>query len=755
MTHLGTSVLRREDERLLRGAGGYLDDLDVPGLTHLAVVRSPLAHGRITSIDADEARAAPGVRLVLTASDLEGVLATPRPNADRRVPPRPPLVADTVRMVGDPVAAVVADTAVAARDAAELIWVDYDPLPAVVDPAGALEAPPIYPEYGDNLAFERAGGDPGDVDAAAVRLGDEAVVISGTVDHPRVVPAPLETRGAIASWDGGRLTLHLPTQAPALMLDELEWVLGIDRSAIRIIVPDIGGAFGSKFDLAEEELLTIEAARRVGAPVKWVEGRREHLQAIGHGRGQVHHYRVVADRAGRVHALWVDSLVDVGARKRYITGAPFTPRMGTGNYDIATYAWRQRGAFTTLAPTGIYRGAGRPEATLTIERALDRVAAATGLDPAEVRRRNFATGFPYDTPGGVTYDSGDYEATLDTLLRVADYDGLRAWQAEARAAGRLVGIGLAMFVEATGFEKYENGRVKVEADGAVRAMSGTLDHGQGHYTTFAQVAADELGLTPDRITVVQGDTDLIGYGSGTSGSRSAAHGGSSVRGAAQAVAAKAARIAAHLLEADPADIELADGELRVRGAPGAAVSWEEVAAAAHDPARLPAGEQPGLDEEVRWDSGGLNYPFGAHLAVVEVERETGVPSLLQAWAVDDAGTIINPMIAYGQRHGGMAQGIGQALTEQVHYDADGNLLTSSLMDYVLPAAAQLPRFRLAETYTPSPHNPLGVKGIAEAGAVGIPAAVVNAAVDALAPLGVDHLDLPLRAETLWQLIQQA
>ncbi len=748
-TYVGQSVLRVEDEPLLRGAGRYLDDLKLAGTQHLAVVRSPLAHARVLSVDSSEAEAAPGVSLVLTGADLAGMIAPPKPREDRRIPPRPLLATDVVRMVGDPVAVVVADDPARARDAADLVFVDYEPLEVVSDPETALDRPPIYPEYGDNVAFDRSHGSKDDVDAC-----DAAIVVEGVVQHPRVVPAPLEPRGALATWQDDDLTLYLGTQAPALMADELAWVLDLPKDRIRIIVPDMGGAFGSKFDLAEEELLVVEAARRAGTPVKWVETRREHFMAIGHGRAQRHAYKAAADADGRLLGLWIESLVDMGARKRYIAGPPYTPRIGTGNYAVPTYSWRQYGVFTNRAPQGIYRGAGRPEATLTVERIMDRIAGAAGIDPAEVRRRNFVTEFPYESPGGAVFDSGDYHRALDVLLEAADYDGLRARQVELRDQGRLPGIGLCAYVEATAFERFGRAIVDADASGRVRVRVGTLDHGQGHRTTFAQIAADILGLDPADIVVSQGDTTDIPFGFGTSGSRSVAHGGGAVQGGASVVADKVARIVAHLLEADPADIVLARGRVDVAGAPGSGMSWAEAAAAAHDPDRLPPGEEPGLSVDHRFDSGGITFPFGMHLAVVDVDADTGIVALEQVWAVDDCGVVVNPMLAAGQRHGGLAQGLGQALTEEVLYDEDGNLVTSTFLDYLLPSATQVPAFELLGTVTPSSQNPLGAKGVAESGAIGLPPAIVNAVVDALAPLGVNHLDLPLRPERVWRAMQR-
>ncbi len=748
---MGARVQRREDPALVQGTATFLDDVQPGGTLYLALVRSPLAHAHLGEIDAAEAREAPGVHLVLTPPDVAEVKMTPRPDQEMRIPPRHPLVQDRVRMPGDPVAAVVAESWSAARDAADLIFVDYDPLPVVGDPEEALEADPLYDEFGDNLAYERSRGDR---QAMESLQGD--IVLEGTVEHPRLVPNPLEARGCVAVWNGDQLTLYLSSQAPHLMADELAWALDLPLHQVRVVTPFVGGAFGCKFDLAEEEMLAVVAARRLQRPIKWIETRREHFLAIGHGRAQRHHYRVVADREGKVLGLWVDSLVDVGARRRYISGPPVTPRMGTGNYHIEHYAWRQRGVFTNRAPMGIYRGAGRPEAILTLERVMDRLARAAGLDPAEVRRRNFISRdqFPYRSAGGYTYDSGDYQAALDKLLEVADYPGLRRRQEEMREQGRYFGIGMAAYVEVCGFDHWEAGRVRVHSDGSVSASVGTLDQGQGHRTAFAQVVAEVLGVPPGEVAIEQGDTASAPYGFGTSGSRSVALGGSAVQGAARKVADKAVRIAAHLLEAAPSDLRLAEQRIEVKGSPGVGVSWHEVVQAAYDGRRLPEGEEPGLEEEHRFRSGGLLFPFGVDLAMVEVDPETGGVVLEALWAVDDFGRVVNPMLADGQRHGGLAQGIGQALWEGVVYDEDGNLVTSSLVDYLLPAAGQLPSFQLEATFTPSPHNPLGAKGVGEAGTIGSTAAILNAVVDALAPLGIEDLDIPLRPEKVWRAVRR-
>ncbi|MDH3190412.1 MAG: molybdopterin-dependent oxidoreductase, partial [Acidimicrobiia bacterium] len=496
----------------------------------------------------------------------------------------------------------------------------------------------------------------------------------------------------------------------------------------------------------EEEYLTVIAARMTGRPVKWIEGRREHLLTIGHGRAQRHKWEVVARSDGKIEGLWVDSLVDLGCRHRYLSFITVTPRIATGNYDIGTYGWTQKGVWTNRAPRGIYRGAGRPEATLTVERVLDAVAQAAGLDVAEVRRRNFIQPdqFPYRSRAGYTFDTGDYEATLDKLLEVADYEGLRAQQAAARAEGRLVGLGLAAYVEVCGFEDWGAARIQVQADGSVSVFVETLDQGQGHRTSYAQLVADQLGLPIELVKIEQGDSATSPYGWGTSGSRSLAQGGSASFATAGKVAAKAKKIAAHLLEAAEADIELSGSTATVRGT-DVSVSWSEIVSAAMS-GNVPDGVTPGLDEEMHLKSGGLNFPYGIHLALVEVDRETGAPTLQRMWAVDDAGNIVNPMLADGQRHGGLAQGIGQALWEQAKYDADGNLVTSSFVDYLIPTAASLPSFDLGGTVTPTPTNPLGAKGIGEAGAIGSTPAVLSAVCDALE---VVDLQVPLTPEQIW------
>lgn len=742
---IGAPVQRREDPALITGTARFVDDIVPSGTLHLAIVRSPFAHADITGIDADAAQELDGVHLVLLPEDVADVAMPPAPNPGRNVPRRYPLVQGRALMPGDPVAAVVADTAAIARDAADLIVADFKPLDIVGDVDQAMDAPPIHPDQDSNIAFDRSKGDRDAFDAL------EGQRLSGLVDHPRVVPAPMETRAVLAEWKEGGLTVHLSSQGPQLMQEQLAADFDLPQSLVRVITPFVGGGFGCKFDLAEEEYLAIVAAQRTGRPVKWTETRREHLLTIGHGRAQRHRWEAVADEDGRIKGLWVDSLLDLGCRHRYLSFISVTPKMGVGNYDIGVYGWRQRGVWTNRAPRGIYRGAGRPEATLTVERVVEAIAAATGVDVAEVRRRNFIQPdqFPYQTPaGGYEYDNGNYEATLDKLLEVSDYEGLRREQKEAREAGRIFGIGLASYVEVCGFEDWGAARAQVHIDGSVSVYVETLDQGQGHRTSFAQLAAEQLGLPVEMVKIEQGDSATSPYGWGTSGSRSLAQGGAASDAVASKVAAKARKIAGHLLEASAEDIVLGGGKAGVAGT-DVSVTWERLVAAALY-GNVPNGVTPGLDEEVHLKSGGLNYPYGMHLAVVEIDRETGALSLDRMWAVDDAGNIINPMLAEGQRHGGLAQGVGQALMEAAIYDEDGNLVTSSFMDYLIPTSESLPSFKLDSTVTPTPTNPLGAKGIGEAGAIGSTPAVLNAVSDALDGA---EIQIPLTAEKIWQTLQ--
>lgn len=746
---IGAPVQRREDPALITGNARYVDDISPAGTLHLAIVRSPFAHAEVTGIDTEAAADMPGVWVVITPDDVADVAMPPTPNPGRNVPRRYPLVQGRALMPGDPVVAVIADSPAAARDAADLVFVDYEPLDVVGDVEAAMTARPIHEGMESNVAYDRSKGD-----RMAFDQVEGPIRLSGVIEHPRVAPAPMENRVVLAEWKEDGLTVHLSSQAPHLMQAQIAEDFGMSQTAVRVVTPFVGGGFGCKFDLGEEDYLAIIGARLTGRPVKWAETRREHLLTIGHGRAQRHRYEVVADGDGRIKALWVDSLIDLGCRHRYISFMEITPRMGTGNYHIPVYGWRMRGVWTNRAPRGIYRGAGRPEATLTVERVIEAVARATGIDPAEVRRRNFIQPgqFPYHSSGGAgaggyKYDTGEYEKTLDKLLEVADYTGLRAEQEAARAEGRLFGIGLAAYVEVCGFENWGAARIQVHADGSVTVFVETLDQGQGHRTSFAQLVASVLGLDVGQVRIEQGDSSSSPYGWGTSGSRSIAQGGTASHAAAQKVGEKARKIAGHLLEASGDDIVLAGQKATVAGT-DISVTWQEVVTAAVN-GNVPEGLTPGLDEEIHFRSGGLNFPYGMHLAVVEIDPDSGSTRLDRMWAVDDAGNIINPMLADGQRHGGLAQGIGQAMWEQVVYDADGNLVTSSFMDYLVPTAASLPAFGLEATVTPTPTNPLGAKGIGEAGAIGSTPAVLNAVADALD--GAD-VQIPVTPEQVWRII---
>jgi carbon-monoxide dehydrogenase large subunit len=742
---LGAAVQRREDPALIRGTARFVDDISPSGTLHLAIVRSPFPHARITAIDVESAREVKGLRAIITPDDVADVRMPPVPNPERNIPRRFPLVQGKALMPGDPIVAVVAETAAAARDAADLVFVDYETLDVVGDVEQAIDAPPIHDGFESNIAYDRGRGDRAEFDALP-----GPVKLAGVVEHPRVVPAPMEPRAILAEWKEDGLTVYLSSQAPQLMHKEFATSFALPQSAVRVITPFVGGGFGCKFDLAEEEYLAVIAARLTGRPVKWIETRREHMLTIGHGRAQRHKWEVAADEDGKIQGLWVDSLIDIGCRHRYLSFLTVTARMGTGNYDIGVYGWTQKGVWTNRAPRGIYRGAGRPEATLTVERVIDAVAKATEVDPAEVRRRNFIQPgqFPYRARAGYTYDTGDYEETLDKLLDFVDYPALRAAQAEARAEGRLVGLGLGAYVEVCGFEDWGAARIQVHADGSVSAYVETLDQGQGHRTSFAQLVADRLGIPVDEVKIEQGDSATSPYGWGTSGSRSLAQGGSASFAAAEQVADKAKKIAAHLLEASASDIELSGSRATVVGT-DVSVAWTDIVNAAMA-GNVPEGVTPGLDEEIHLKSGGLNFPYGVHLALVEIDRETGAPALQRMWAVDDAGNIVNPMLAEGQRHGGLAQGVGQALWEEARYDEDGNLVSSSFIDYLIPSAMTLPMFELESTVTPTPTNPLGAKGIGEAGAIGSTPAVLNAICDAL---GTDDIQIPLTPEKIWSKIR--
>jgi len=753
--HVGRPLKRLEDPRLVTGADPYVDDVRLDGALTMAVVRSPHAHAGIRGIDVRAARAMPGVAAVLTGADLEaeiGVLHSPLPDAafdtvnrqGHRV-----LAVERVRYVGEPVAVVVADTPAAAADAAAAVAVDYDPLPAVVDAVAALAAgsPLLYPESGSNAAI-RVRREKGDVDGAFARA---PVVVEAALTSQRVIPLAMEPRACRAAWDAsaGRLTVWGDTQVPHRMRDQLAARLGLDPSRVRVITARVGGGFGAKVPVYQEDTLVAFLARRLGRPVRWAASRREDVQATGHGRDMRCTLRLAADGTGRILALDARVVGNVGFCMYHV--GPLLPvlcgQMITGCYDVQVGRVDVVAAYTNTMGTVPYRGAGRPEAAYFIERAMDLLAARLGLDPAEVRKRNFIPpdAFPYTTLMGLSYDSGDYARTLDHALARAGYPALRREQEAARREGRHVGVGVACYVEICGFEDDEVSDVEVDAEGRVTVLTGTASHGQGHETAYAQLVADELQVPHEMVTVVHGDTGRVRAGVGTFGSRSIARGGMHALGNARLVRDKAREIAARLLEAAAGDVVLEDGAFRVRGVPGREVTWREVARAADGALRS--------REDLR--GAGTLFPFGAHVAVVEVDPETGKVALRRYVSVDDSGLLVNPLLAQGQVHGGLAQGIGQALLEGAVYDEEGQLLTATLMDYALPKSDDLIAFDNDHTRTPSPRTALGVKGIGESATIGSTPAVANAVMDALGPLGVRHLDLPLAPARVWQAVRAA
>ena len=773
---VGRRVKRREDPRLIQGRGTYVDDVTIAGMQHLAFKRSDVAHGRIRSIDTRAAAAIDGVEAVFTGAQVAEFLGpmpvgTPFPSPEHRA-----VAVDAVRFVGDPVAVVVACDRYVARDAADAVEVDYDPLPAVVDPEAAMTGRPaaLHADYPDNVALGplpagTGAGRRGEVDDSAVEAAFAAaeVTISQRMVNQRLAPSAIEARGVVAHYEPGKesLTIWSSTQNPHVLRTFVARLTGLGQDRVRAIAPEVGGGFGAKINVYGEEYVAAALSKRLGLPVKWVEDRSEAFLATIHGRGLIAYVDLAARRDGMVLGLKLRIIADVGAYNMLLTAGVPTNSMTMAN---ATYAFPAIRAtltevFTNKTPTDAYRGAGRPEAAYFVERAMDMLAREIGMDPAELRRKNFIRPeqFPYRTEMGGTYDSGDYEKALDRALELAGWEALKAERAAARADGRVVGIGLSMYVEICGMGPsssvppggWEHSQVTVERDGRISATTGASPHGQGNETTFAQMLADQFGVPIEHVTIHHGDTAVVKQGIGTFGSRSQAVGGAALHLAGTKVKTKMAKFAAALLEAHEEDLVFENGAIFVKGAPASAKPFAEVAAWAYKPAKLPEGLSPGLSDEAFFEPGNNTYPFGCHIAMLEIDRETGEPRLLKMVAVDDAGNLINPLIVEGQIHGGLAQGIGQALIEEVAYGADGQPLTASFMDYALPRASDFPRFELGATVTPTPVNPLGAKGVGEAGTIGSTPCIVNAAVDALSPFGVRHVDMLLRPEKLWRLMQ--
>jgi aerobic carbon-monoxide dehydrogenase large subunit len=750
MSILGNRVLRKEDPKFLTVGGSYVGDLRLEGAASVTYVRSTMAHGTIVELDLEEARRAPGVIDVVGASDIElgpVPLAMPLLNAEMT---RPWLADGLVRFVGEPVVAIVSETPEAGADAAEKVFVDYEPLPLVLDPEQSLEADTLlHPKAGTNSAFDMVLG-------TDESLFDECdVVVEQRIVNQRVAPCPLEVRAAAARWEeDGPLTHWASTQSPHALRDTLAQVLGVEASKVRVVAPDVGGGFGAKIGAYPEELLVAWLAKRLGRPVTWTETRSESMVGLGHGRGQIQYVTIGGSRDGRIGAYRLNVVQDAGAYPSMGAILPFMTRtMVTGTYDIAKVEFNSRSAVTNTTPLVAYRGAGRPEATAAIERAVDLFAAEIGMDPAEVRRRNLVASdaFPYTTSGGTVYDSGDYGRALELALDAAGYADLREEQARRRQAHDplQLGIGLSCYVEITnGVPGSEYAKVEVLPGGGARVLTGTSPHGQGHVTSWAMLASDALGIPIESVEVVHSDTDVVPRGVGTFGSRSLQSGGVAVRQAAVQVVDRARQMAAEQLEASPGDVVLdkVAGRFHVAGTPAAGRSWSELA--------REAGEG-GLAVEVDFTPAGPTFPFGAHVAVVEADVETGKVVLSRMVAVDDAGRILNPLLAEGQVHGGLAQGVAQALLEEVRYDRDGNPVTSNLADYAFVSAAELPSFETVQMETPTPLNELGAKGIGESGTIGSTPAVHNAAVDAVSHLGIRHVDMPVTPERVWRALSDA
>lgn len=744
---LGTRVHRVEDPALLRGAGTYIDNVAPRHALHVAFVRSMTAHGRIASIETDEARAMPGVVDVVTAADLDLDPLRCSPLLDHVI--HQPLLADgTVRFVGEPIVAVVAESSRRAVDAAEAVWADVEPLPAVTDPEDAArDAVVLFPDVGTNVVLDQGDAlDPDDVDGQ--------VVVHQRMVNQRMAAVPLEGRVAAARWDGDSLTQWSCTQGAHDTRDTLADLFGLRPEQVRVITPDVGGGFGAKQGTTPEELLVPWLARRLGRAVRWTETRSENLVGMVQGRGQVQRASLAGTRDGRITGYRLDVIQDGGAYAGTGCVLPYMTRlMAPGCYAIDDVVVRIRSVLTNTTNVGAYRGAGRPEAAAAIERMVDVFADEIGMDPAAVRRKNLipADAFPLKTATGGRYDTGDYEVVLDKVLAAAGYDDLRARQAELRDAGGTIqlGVGMSVYVEITNpIRNSEYGSVEITADGGAVVRTGSSAHGQGHHTAWAMLVADRTGIPMDRIEVRHGDTDDVPRGGGTGGSKSLQVGGSAAAAAADLVIDEARRLAADLLEADPADIvhDPEAGTFAVAGAPVSARTWAEVAAAG-------ASGMERLFAETDFRPDGSTFPFGAHVAVVEVDTDTGSVRLLRHVACDDAGTIVNPLLVDGQVHGGVAAGISQALFEEIRYDDEGNPLTTTLADYAFPSAAEFPSFERIEHETPTPMNPLGAKGIGESGTIGATPAVQNAVVDAVSHLGVRHIDLPLSPERVWRAIR--
>jgi aerobic carbon-monoxide dehydrogenase large subunit len=768
---IGVPALRKEDRKFLTGRGRFVDDIKLPRMLHMAFVRSQFPHADIRGIDTAAARGMPGVAAVFTAADLEfaaGVPCASNPTGDMVHPVRWPLARDRVRHVGEPIAVVLAEDRYAARDAADAVVVDYAELPAVIDVASALAdgAPKVHEELDSNVGLILAHRTDGINDAFA----KADVVVEHTIHNQRLIHVPIETRGVVADWNPANddLVVYSSTQVPHFIRTFLAIVCGVSEAKVRAIAPDVGGGFGAKLNAYAEEFVAAAASRKLGAPVKWIEERSEAMLATCHGRAQDAHVQLAATRDGKVLGMRVHYVQDYGSYLQMLTPliSQLTLLMSPGAYAIPEIDVKVTNVYTNTVPTDALRGAGRPEATHAIERMMDILAKELGMSRTEVRRRNFPTEFPFTTAIGLMYDSGDYAKTLDRMLELSDdQETFERRREEAAARGKLLGRGLSTWVEVCGFVPsdvarhalgitpggWESSTVRMHPTGKVTVITGTSPHGQGHATSWSQIVETELGVPFDDVEVIHGDTAFAPYGLGTYGSRSLAVGGTAVHLAAGKVRDKARAVAAQMLEASADDLEFADGAFAVKGSPDKRATIQEIAFRAWQAFDMPEGVTPGLDETVFWDPPNCVFPFGAHGCEVEVDRETGRVEITGYIAVDDCGNVINPMIVDGQVHGGVAHGVAQALYEGAVYDSGGQLVTGTLVDYLVPSAAEVPNIQTDRTVTPSPTNPLGVKGIGEAGTIASTPAVVSAVCDAI---GVRDLDMPLHPQTVWNAMQK-
>ena len=773
---IGARVTRKEDKRFLTGKGRYTDDMSVPGMKYACFVRSPYAHARIRGIDVSPAKAMPGVIDVLEGKELQadgignlicGWMIHSRDGSPMNMGAWRPLAHETVRYVGDAVAIVVADSSAEARDAAEAVVVDYEELPAVTEAVAALEAgaPQIHPEAPGNLIFDWEIGDSAETDRA---IAMAAHVTEIELHNNRLSPNPMEPRAALGIYDAAEdhFTCYTTSQNPHVARLVMSAFYNVaPENKLRVIAPDVGGGFGSKIYIYPEEIVCLWASKKTGVPVKWTSDRTEAFLTDAHGRDHVSKVKMAFDADHRIIGLKVDTIANLGAYMSLFSSAVPTYLYATllsGQYAIPSIHANVRTVYTNTVPVDAYRGAGRPEATYLLERTMETAARELGISPAELRRKNFIRTFPHQTPVIMNYDAGDYEASLNAAMEAADWDGFPARRDEAEARGRRRGIGMSCYIEACGIAPsaavgslgagvglWESAEVRVNAVGTIEVLTGSHSHGQGHETTFAQLVAERLGVPIDSVNIVHGDTDKVQMGMGTYGSRSGAVGMSAVVKALEKVETKAKKIAAHLMEADDSDIVIENGELKVAGT-DRTLPWFQVALAAYTAHNLPSGMEPGLKETAFYDPANFTFPAGCYIAEVEVDPETGKTEIIQFVAADDFGNIINPLIVEGQVHGGLAQGIGQALLEEVHYDRDsGQLLTASYMDYAMPRADDLPSFSVSHQNTPCPSNPLGIKGCGEAGAIGSPPALINAITDAI---GNNSLTMPATPMKVWRAI---